>query len=68
MNMKLETRNPEPRKWLCVEPPVLEYREALGLQHSLVAARKDKIIDTDIACYWSIPLSLPLAAGEGRRT
>lgn len=46
--MKLETRNPESRKWFCVEPPALEYRKAWDLQSRLVAARKDGIIDTDI--------------------
>ena len=46
--MKLETRNPEPRTWLCVELPAIEYRETWDLQSSLVAARRDGTIDTNI--------------------
>lgn len=33
---------------LCIELPVTEYREAWSLQSNLVAARKDKSIDTDV--------------------
>ena len=36
------------KKWLCIELPVTEYREARDLQSDLVAARKDKSINTDI--------------------
>jgi len=36
------------KRWLCIELPAIEYREAWNLQSNLVAARKDKIIDTDI--------------------
>ena len=36
------------KKWLCIELPVTEYREAWSLQSNLVAARKDKSIDTDV--------------------
>jgi lipoate-protein ligase B len=36
------------RKWLCIELPVTEYREVWDLQSDLVAARKDKSINTDI--------------------
>lgn len=46
--MKLVTRNQEPRTWLCVELPAIEYREAWDLQSSLVTARRDGTIDTDI--------------------
>ncbi len=41
------SNHPENR-WLCVELPVIEYREAWDLQHDLVAARKDKIVDTNV--------------------
>ncbi|MCD4755697.1 MAG: lipoyl(octanoyl) transferase LipB [Deltaproteobacteria bacterium] len=36
------------KKWLCIELPATEYREAWRLQSDLVAARKDKSIDTDV--------------------
>lgn len=38
---------PESR-WLCIELPVIGYREAWDLQHDLVAARKDKTVDTNV--------------------
>lgn len=34
--------------WLCVELPVIGYREAWDLQRDLVAARKDKTVDTNV--------------------
>lgn len=37
-----------PRKWLCLELPLTDYREAWDFQHSLLDARKNKILDTDI--------------------
>lgn len=36
------------RKWLCLELPLTNYREAWDLQHILLDARKEKILDTDI--------------------
>ena len=33
---------------LCVELPIIEYKEVLALQRNLVAARNNKILDTDI--------------------
>lgn len=36
------------KKWLCIELPVTEYREAWQLQSNLVAARKDKIVNDNI--------------------
>jgi lipoate-protein ligase B len=36
------------KKWLCIELPATEYKEAWNLQSNLVAARKDKSINTDI--------------------
>jgi len=35
-------------KWLCIELTSIEYMEAWKLQTDLVAARKDKIIDTNV--------------------
>jgi lipoate-protein ligase B len=35
-------------RWLYIELPSIEYREAWKLQTDLVAARKDKIIDTNV--------------------
>lgn len=35
-------------RWLCIELPSIEYREAWRLQNRLVAARKDRIIDTNL--------------------
>jgi len=36
------------KKWRCIELPATEYREAWSLQSNLVAARKDKSIETDV--------------------
>lgn len=36
------------KKWHCIELPPTDYKEAWDLQRDLVAARNDKIIDTDI--------------------
>ncbi len=36
------------KRWLCIELPATGYREAWKLQGQLVAARKDKIIDTNV--------------------
>ncbi len=35
-------------RWLCIELPATEYREAWNLQSHLVAARKERIIDTNV--------------------
>jgi lipoate-protein ligase B len=35
-------------KWLCIDFPVIGYMEAWKLQSDLVAARKDKTIDTNV--------------------
>lgn len=40
--------NRSDKKWLCIELPATEYREAWSLQSDLVAARKDESIDTDV--------------------
>jgi len=36
------------KKWHCIELPPTDYQEVWDLQRDLVAARNDKIIDTDI--------------------
>jgi lipoate-protein ligase B len=36
------------KKWLCVELPVTEYKEAWNLQGHLVAARRHGVVDTDV--------------------
>lgn len=40
--------HPPDKKWLFAELSTMEYREAWDLQTRLVAARRDRIIDTDI--------------------
>jgi len=42
---------PKGRQCYCVDLPAVEYREAWDLQHSLVAARKNGIIDRDIVLF-----------------
>ena len=39
------------KQWYCVDLPAMEYREAWDLQHSLVAARKDVVVDRDIVLF-----------------
>jgi len=36
------------KRWICVEFPVVEYKDVLDLQQRLVAARNNEIIDRDI--------------------
>jgi lipoate-protein ligase B len=43
------------KKWLCIELPVIEYREVWDLQHRLVTARKDRIIDKDVVLFLEHP-------------
>ena len=38
-------------KWLCVDLPVIEYREAWDLQHKLVSARNDQILHNNIVLF-----------------
>ena len=47
-NTRSVMNNWSDKRWLCIELPVTEYREAWSLQSDLVAARKDKSIDTDV--------------------
>jgi len=42
---------PKGRQCYCVDLPAVEYREAWDLQHSLVAARKNGIVDRDIVLF-----------------
>jgi lipoate-protein ligase B len=43
------------KKWLCIELPVIGYKEAWKLQGDLVAARKDKTIDTNVILFLEHP-------------
>lgn len=43
------------KKWLCIELPVIGYREAWKLQGDLVAARKKKTIDTNVILFLEHP-------------
>ncbi len=36
------------KKWLYIELPCMDYRDVLNLQQSIVAARNDKVIETDM--------------------
>ncbi len=40
--------DPMDNRWLCAELPVMGYREAWNLQSDLVAARRDRIVATDV--------------------
>ncbi len=51
------------RCWRCVDIPVMDYQEALKLQHQLVAARKSGRIETDMV----LMLEHPSAFTLGRR-
>ena len=39
------------KKWLCVDLPVTEYREAWDLQHKLVSARNSQILHNNIVLF-----------------
>ena len=43
------------KKWLCVDLPVTEYREAWDLQHKLVSARKDQTIHNNVVLFLEHP-------------
>ena len=45
--MVLSTGN----EWICVELSALSYKDALNLQHELIDAKKNKIIDRDIVLF-----------------
>jgi lipoate-protein ligase B len=43
------------KKWLCIDIPAMGYGEAWNLQGRLVAARKDRTIDTDVVLFLEHP-------------
>jgi len=43
------------KRWLCIDIPAMGYGEAWNLQGRLVAARKDKAIDTDVILFLEHP-------------
>jgi len=53
------------KKWLCVDLPVTEYREAWDLQHKLVSARKDQIIDKNVVLFLEHPSVFTLGRRGG---
>lgn len=57
--MKPKRNSPLPhlpqRTWLYVNLPTMEYREAWDLQAKIVAARKDRILDTDVILFLEHP-------------
>ena len=63
---QLENRNPEHRTCFCVELPVIDYREARDLQCNLVAARKGKIVDSDIVLFLEHPPVFTLGRRGGQ--
>ena len=38
-------------QWLSLDLPIMEYRKAWDLQHRFVAARKDRLIDSDLVLF-----------------
>ncbi|MGD2269393.1 MAG: lipoyl(octanoyl) transferase LipB [Desulfobacterales bacterium] len=42
------TRNVQRATWLCLDLGTFDYKKTLELQHDLVAARKTRVLDTDI--------------------
>jgi lipoate-protein ligase B len=53
------------KSWLCVELPVMEYREAWDLQSHLVAARRRKAIDRDVVLFMEHPPVFTLGSNCG---
>ena len=43
------------KRWLCIDIPAMGYRETWNLQGRLIAARKEKTIDTDIILFLEHP-------------
>ena len=54
------------KRWLLIELPVVEYEEAWNLQVSLVTARKERSIDTDIILLLEHPPVFTLGRRGGR--
>jgi lipoate-protein ligase B len=59
LGLKPKRNSPLPhlpqRTWLYVNLPTMEYREAWDLQAKIVAARKDRILDTDVILFLEHP-------------
>jgi lipoate-protein ligase B len=59
LGLKPKRNSPLPdlaqRIWLCVDLPTMEYKEAWDLQAKIVAARKDRIIETNIILFLEHP-------------
>jgi lipoate-protein ligase B len=53
------------KRWLCIDLPATGYREAWNLQGQLVAARKDKIIDTNVVLLLEHPAVFTLGRRGG---
>ncbi len=50
-----EQRTTNPRQWRLLDLPVVNYEEALDLQHDLVQALSDKIMDKDVVLFLEHP-------------
>lgn len=53
------------KRWLCIDIPAMGYGEAWTLQGRLVAARKDKTIDTDVILFLEHPPVFTLGSRGG---
>jgi lipoate-protein ligase B len=53
------------KKWLCIDVPAMGYTEAWNLQGRLVAARKDKTIDTNVILLLEHPPIFTLGSRGG---
>ncbi len=53
------------KKWLCIDIPAMGYGEAWNLQGRLVAARKDKALDTDVILFLEHPPVFTLGSRGG---
>jgi len=62
----IPSRNQVCRTWLCVDQPVLNYREAWRLQVELVAARHAAVIGSDIMLLLEHPPVFTLGRRGGR--
>ncbi len=53
------------KRWLCIDIPAMGYGEAWNLQGRLVAARKDKAIDTNVILFLEHPPVFTLGSRGG---
>jgi len=53
------------KRWICAELPLTEYNRGLDLQKKLVAARREKIIDTEIVLMLEHPAVFTLGRSGG---